>query len=161
MNGLQRIDVHGMRGIHVVLIGGDELAGAVVGIAIVDAKILDAQAADGRGHPAILVAVIVNARALADFPTDGHALEEGILENEIASVAALGEEAVFFEGLGADVVGHHVVLYGFKSEVPLVKGGEIIHPGGDGELFGDGLLRHQTFSMAVENNARDRLAQEL
>jgi len=36
-----------------------------------------------------LVAMIVDAAVLADFPADGHALEEIILENQIARVAAL------------------------------------------------------------------------
>jgi hypothetical protein len=84
MDGFERIDVDGIWGIHFVNVGGDEATGAGViggGVAIFDAEILDFEAADGSGHPTILVAMIVDAGKLADFPTDGHTFEEVVFEN--------------------------------------------------------------------------------
>src|SRR5258708_29179390 len=75
-----------MCGIHVVDVGGNDVACAADGVALVDSEILHAEPPDGRRHPAILIAVIVDAAELADFPADGHALENIVLENEIAGV---------------------------------------------------------------------------
>src|ERR1700730_606401 len=110
---------------------------------LVDAKILDAQASDGRGHPAILVAMIVNAAGLADLPADGHAIEDFVLENEVAGVIALGEEEVFVEGFGANDVSEDVVLHVLQRELALGYAGESTHPFGDNQLIGGGLLLHQ------------------
>jgi len=87
------------------------------GVAVFDTEILDLEAADGSGHPAILVAMIVNAGELADFPADGHTLEEIVFENEIAGVAALGEKRIFFEGVGADVILDDEVLDVFEGKI--------------------------------------------
>lgn len=86
-------------------------------MAVFDTEILDLEAADGGGHPAILVAMIVNAGELADFPADGHTLEEIVFENEIAGVAALGEKRIFFEGVGADVILDDEVLHVFEGKI--------------------------------------------
>ena len=72
----ERIDVGGVRRVHFVDVGGDDVTGAVGGVAIVHAKVLHFQAADRRGHPTILVAMIVDAAGLADLPADGHAFED-------------------------------------------------------------------------------------
>jgi hypothetical protein len=109
---------------------------------LLDAEILDFQAADGSRHPTVLVAMIVDAAVLADFPADGHALEDGVFENEIAGVVAFGEEEVFFERFGADGMMEDVVLHGFESEVALGKGGESFDPIGDGELLDGELFWH-------------------
>ena len=90
------IDVGGMGGIDLKRVSGNEMTLAVSGIAVVDAIVLNTEAADGGGHPTILVAMIVDAAALSDFPTDGHAFEEIVFENEIASVVTFGEVAKFF-----------------------------------------------------------------
>ena len=66
-----RIHIGGMRGVEIVGIRGNNFARAVNGVAAVHAIILNAEPADGRGHPAILIAVIVDAAELADFPADG------------------------------------------------------------------------------------------
>src|ERR1700730_14712292 len=102
---------------------------------LVDAKILDPQASDGRGHPAILVAMIVNAAGLADLPADGHALEDFVLENEVAGVVALREKQIFVERFGADHVSEDVVLHVLQREFRLRDGGETRHPIGDGQLI--------------------------
>jgi len=49
-------------------------------VAVFDAEILHFEPADGRGHPAILIAMIVDAAELADLPTDGHTFEQIILK---------------------------------------------------------------------------------
>src|SRR5260370_19736676 len=104
MDGLERIDISRMGGVHFVDVGRNDATGAMRDIALVNAEILDLQPADGSGHPAILIAMVVNAAGLADLPADGHALEDFVLEDEIAGVVALRKIAVFFERLwGAQV----------------------------------------------------------
>ena len=78
-----------MSGIHVVGIGGNELAGAMCRISILDAEILDAQPADRRHHPAILVAMIVNAAHLAYVPADSEHFEQFTLVDQIPGVVAV------------------------------------------------------------------------
>jgi len=139
MNGFEGIYVDGMGAVHLVDFRGDDLACAARGVFFFDAKILDFQAADGSGHPAILIAMIVDAALLADFPADGHALEEIVFENEIAGVVAFGEEAIFVEAPGAHGVVDDVVLNIFEREVALGDGSEALDPIGDGKLL-DGKL---------------------
>ena len=129
----------GMRAVHFVDFRGNDFTSAAGGVFFVDAEILDFQAADGRGHPAVLVAMIVNAAVLADFPADGHTLEEIVFENKIASVIALGKEEIFFERLGTDSVLDDVVLDVLEREIALGDSGEAFDPVGDGELL-DGEL---------------------
>ena len=76
-----RADYARVRSVHVVTIGGDKFAGVLRAVALVYAEILYAQLADGHGHPAILIFVIVDAAYLAGFPTDGDYFEEIIFEN--------------------------------------------------------------------------------
>ena len=146
MDGFEGIDVDGIGGVHFVDVGGDESTGAGVvggGVAIFDAEILDLKAADGGGHPAILIAMIVDARELADFPADGHTFEEIVFENEIAGVAALGEKNIFFERVGADVILDDEVLDVFEGEIFGGDGGEILDPVGDRELGGGKIVEHR------------------
>jgi len=120
VDGFERIDVDGIGGAHFVDVGGDEPTGAgVVGesVTVFDTEILYFEAADGSGHPAVLVAMIVDTGELADFPADGHTFEEIVFEDEIAGVAAFGEVEIFFEGVGADVILDDEVLDGFEGEV--------------------------------------------
>jgi hypothetical protein len=142
VDGLQGVDVGGMGSVHFVDFSGNDFASAAVCVSLFDAEILDFQAADGSGHPTVLAAMIVDAAVLADFPTDGHALEDRVFENEIAGVVAFGEEEVFFERFGADSMVEDVVLDGFESEVALGKGGEAFDPVGDGELLDGELFWH-------------------
>jgi hypothetical protein len=142
MDGLERIYVDGMDGVHLVDFGGNDFAGAAGRIFFFDAKILDFQAADRRGHPTVLITVIVDAAMLAHFPADGHTLEDVVLENEIARVISFGKEAVLVEGLRADGVVKDVVLNIFESEVTLRNRGEAFDPVGDGELLDGELFWH-------------------
>lgn len=86
--------------------------------------------------------MIVNAAGLADFPADGHALEEIIFENEIARVIAFGEKAIFVERFGAHGVLDDVVLDIFEGEAALGNGRKAFDPVGDGELFDGELFWH-------------------
>jgi hypothetical protein len=86
--------------------------------------------------------MIVDAAVLANFPADGHALEEIVFENEVACVVALGEEAILVEALGTRGVVEDVVLHDFESEVALGNGSEALDPVGDGELLDGELFLH-------------------
>src|SRR5262249_13497433 len=99
--------------------------------------------ADGSGHPAFLVAMIVNATELADFPADGHAFEEIVFEDKVAGVAAFGEEKVFFEGFGADVILNDEILDVFEREIFGRDGREILDPVGNGKLRGGEIVGHR------------------
>ncbi len=77
-----------MSSVHYVGVSGNDLADAARSIAMVDMIILHAQAAHRDGHPAILITMVMDAAMLADFPTNGHALEHFIFENQVAGVAA-------------------------------------------------------------------------
>ena len=146
MDGFEGIYVDGICGVHFVDVGRSEPTRAGVigdGVAIFDAEILDLKAADGSGHPAVLIAMIVDAGELADFPADGHTFEEIIFENEIARVAALGEKNIFFEGVGADVILDDEGLDVFEGEIAGGDGGEILDPVGDGELSGGEIVAHR------------------
>jgi hypothetical protein len=79
---------------------------------------------------------------LADFPADGHALENGIFEDEISGVIAFGEELIFVQRFGHDDVVEDVVLHGLESEVALRNGGEILDPIGNRQTPGCHLLIH-------------------
>jgi hypothetical protein len=140
MDGLERIDVHGMRAVHFVDFGGDDFAGTAGRVFFFDAKILDFQPADRSGHPAVLIAMIVNAAVLADFPANGHALEKIVFENQIAGVISFGEEEIFFECFGSDGVVNNVVLNIFERKTALGNSGEALDPVGDGKLLGGELF---------------------
>jgi hypothetical protein len=142
MDRLEWIYVDGMGAVHFVDFCGDDFAGAAGGIFFVDAEILDFQAADGRGHPTVLVAMIVDAAVLADLPADGHALEELVSENEIARVIPLREKKILFQRLGFHGVLDDVVLNGFESEVAFANGGEAFDPVGDSEWLDGELFWH-------------------
>src|SRR5258707_8761922 len=87
--------------------------------------------------------MIVDAGKLADFPADGHTFEEVVFENEIACVAAFGEEKIFFERFGADVILDDEGLDVFDGELFGGNGGEILDPVGDGELGGGEIVGHE------------------
>jgi hypothetical protein len=155
MDGLERIDVHRMGAVHFVDFRGNDFAGTAGGVFFFDAKILDFQAADGSGHPAVLIAMIVDAAVLADFPADGHALEKIIFENKIARVIAFGEEAILVERFGTDGVLHDVVLDIFKRKVALGNSGEALDPIGDGELIDGELFWHGRKIITLKRRSDD------
>jgi hypothetical protein len=142
MNRFQGIHVNGMRSVHLVDFCRNDFAFAAGSVFVFHAEILDFQTAHGGGHPAVLVAMIVNAAGLADFPADGHALEEFVFENEIACVIPSGEEKIFVERLRPDRVTDNVVLHVFESEVALGDGGKAFDPVCDGELFDSEFFWH-------------------
>src|SRR5258708_32554582 len=115
MDRLERVDMSVMGGIHFVDVGGDNAASAETGVAIVHTKILDLQPADGRGHPAVLTAMVVNAAGLADLPANGHALEDFVLEDEIARVVAPRKITILVERLRARRVAEDVGPRDFQS----------------------------------------------
>ncbi len=129
----------GMCAVHLVDFRWNDFACATARVFFVDAEVLDFQAADGRGHPAVLIAMIVDTAVLADFPADGHALEEIVLENEIARVIPFREKKIFFQRLGFDGMLDDVVLDVLEREVALGDGCKSFDPVRDGELL-DGKL---------------------
>ena len=144
-----------MSAVHFVDFRGNNFASAAGSVFLFDAKILDFQTADGSGHPAILVAMIVDAAVLADFPADGHALEEIVFENEIAGVIALGEKAIFVEALGADGMVEDVVLDVLEREVALGDGDKGFDPVGDGELLDSKLFWHGRKIITLKRRSDD------
>jgi len=142
MDGLERIDVGGVSGVHFIDVGGKDAAGALGGIALVDAEILDFEAPDGCGHPAILAAMIVDAAGLAGFPADGQTFKDIVAENEIAGVVALGEKEILVEGFWQSGMVKNIILDVLQGELALRDGGETLDPIGDGELFGGKLFVH-------------------
>ncbi len=151
VDGFERIDVGGVRRVHLINVGSDEIACSAmfsIGVTILDTEVLHFEAADRRGHPTILVAMIVDAAELADFPADSHALEHVVLENQVAGVAAFGEEEIFPERFGTDGVVEDVVLDIFEGEVAVGNGREVFDPViydelFDCELFGHGRSLHR------------------
>jgi len=142
VDGFERINIGGMGRVHFVDVGGDDATRAVGSVTVFDAEILDLQPADGSGHPTVLVAVVVDATELADFPADGHAFEDSIFEYEIAGVVAFGEEEIFIERLRTDGAAKDVILNIFEVEIALGDSGETLDPIGDRELLGGHLLVH-------------------
>jgi hypothetical protein len=96
---------------------------------------MDTQTPDGRGHPAILIAMIVDATELANLPADGHALENVVLENKVASVISLGEEKIFFQGLREYCVLQNIILDCVERELAFGHGRQAGNPLVDGELL--------------------------
>lgn len=84
----------------------------------------------------------MDAAILADFPADGHALEEIVFENKVARVISFGKKAVLVESFGADGVLDDIALDVFESEFALGESGEVFHPVGDGELPDGNLFWH-------------------
>jgi hypothetical protein len=142
VNRFERIHIRGMRRIHFVRVGGSEVTSVFRGVVLLDAEILYFQAADRSRHPAILVAMIVDAAELADFPADGHTFEHVVLENQVAGVTAFGKEEIFLERFETDGVVLNVVLNSFQGEVAVGYRGEIFDPIADVELFDGELFGH-------------------
>jgi 23S rRNA (adenine2503-C2)-methyltransferase len=162
VDGFERIDIGGMGSVHFVDVGGDDATRAVGGVALIDAEILDLQPADGGDHPTVLAAMIVDAAELGDFPADGHALEDIVLENEIAGVVAFGEKKIFVEGLRADRMAKDVVLNILEREFALGDGGETLDPIGDRDLLSGNLLVHDVprIGFGKQGPSEDYNAQE-
>jgi hypothetical protein len=102
VDGLQRIDGARMRRIHLDGFGG--LNGAFAGrdVLMNDVKIFDEQTADRDGHPAILVAMVVDGAGLANLPADGEQLIERRLVDQIASVVLAVPKEIGLDRLGVE-----------------------------------------------------------
>ena len=87
--------------------------------------------------------MIVDAAELADFPADGHAFEEVVLENQVARVVAFGPEEILLNGFGADLMGDDEVLDGVESEIAPGNGGEFPDPVGNVHLRGSDGIGHK------------------
>lgn len=99
--------------------------------------------------------MIMDAAMLADFPADGHALEEIVLENEIARVIAFGEKEVLVERFGLNGVLDDVVLDGFERESALGDGGEGFDPVGDRESLDGELFWHGRKIITLNSGSND------
>jgi hypothetical protein len=117
-----------MGSIHVIDIRGHDFAGTAPGVALLDAIVLYPQAADGHGHPAILITMIMNTAMLANSPANGHALEYFVFENQVTGVAAFGEITILFDGLGAYGMTDNIILNGFEREILGGNGRETFNP---------------------------------
>ncbi len=144
VDGFHGIDESGMASVQLVDISRSDGAVAGGGIDFLYSIIANVQVADGRRHPAVLIAMVVDAAVLADFPTEGHAFEQGILEDEIAGVIPFGEKDVLFKAFGADGMVDDVILDGLEAEIVFRDGGETGDPVGDIDLLSDGdVLGHK------------------
>ena len=70
VHGFERIDGAGLKRVDLDDIGGAEIAGSGLDVLTENFVVFHPKTADGRGHPAILVAMIVNAAQLANIPAD-------------------------------------------------------------------------------------------
>jgi hypothetical protein len=152
----ERIDIGRMGSVHFVDVGGDDATRTVGGVALLDAKILDLQPADGSHHPAVLVTMIVDAAELADFPADGHTFEDVIFEYKIAGVVAFGKEEVFVEGFRTDKMAKDIVLNIRECEFAIGDTGETLDPVRNGELLGGNLLVHDVPQIGFEKQGLTR-----
>lgn len=102
MHGLGGIDGAGLGGIHLDGFGGLDDAFSRGNVLLDDVEILDQQTADGDGHPAILIAVVVDGAGLADLPADGEQFVERSFIDEIASVVLAVPEEIGSERIGIE-----------------------------------------------------------
>lgn len=157
MHRLFALNRAGMIVIHVIGDAGRDAASAARVILIFDAKILDAQFADGHGHPAVLPAMIVNPADLADFPADGKDFEEGTLEDEISRVVAFGVEKIGLERVNAELIVLKILLNFREREILVMNFGKAVHPFIDRQLRHSGLLSSEAAAEPKYSaSARDR-----
>src|SRR5215467_4481698 len=97
-------------------------------VAILHPEVLHLQAANWRGHPAILVSVIVNPAELANLPADGHTLKQIISVNQVAGVTAFGEKQVLVQCLRAYRMPLDIILHIFQRESALGDSRQVLYP---------------------------------
>jgi hypothetical protein len=117
MHGLERIDGAGMRDVHLDDFGGLDGAFAAGNILMDNVEILHQQTAGGDGHPAILVAVVVDGAGLADLPTDGHQFVKRSFVDEVAGVVLAIPDEIGSEGIGIQ----RCVLQELADSLGLIK----------------------------------------
>src|SRR5580700_9158519 len=115
VNGLERVDGAGVRGIHLNGFAGLEAACSASDVLVHDVKILDQKTADGDSHPAVLIFMVVNGAGLADLPADGEQLVEMGFVDQIAGIvlAVPGEIGRQRIGIERSVSQKLVELLGF------------------------------------------------
>ncbi len=102
MDGIGGIDRTRMRNVHVHGIERLEFTLAGSDILLHKMEVFHSQAADGHGHPAVLVPMIVNRTGLAGFPADGHEFVKRGAVNQIASVVLTIPCEIRRERVGSD-----------------------------------------------------------
>lgn len=138
VNRLHGIDEGRMGSVQFVNVGGGDGAVATGGIDFLDAIVADVKAADGRRHPTVLIAMIVDAAVLADVPAESHAFKQSVPKDEIASVIAFREKNIASKRFGTDGMLDDVVLDGIEVEIIFGDGSEAGDPVGDVGLPSDG-----------------------
>jgi 23S rRNA (adenine2503-C2)-methyltransferase len=122
------LDHGGMRRVHVVRLGRNQFAIAVRRVAIFHSEILDAQAADRRHHPTILIAMIVDPADLADIPADGQNFKKLAFVNEIPGVVAFRVVHVGLQRFRLDRVARSEFKDRWNGELFLGDGAEFLDP---------------------------------
>ena len=113
-----------------------------------DAEILHAQFADGNRHPAILIAVIMDAADQTDFPADGHNFEEITFENQISRVMALRVEEIRREGFRLHQIFADEIADALESEFARGNRCKFLHPFSDFQSCGIAGSPNLSMSMA-------------
>src|SRR5262249_17458333 len=70
----------------------------------------------------------------------GHALENLVLEDQVARVIALREKQILVQRLRLHVMPQHVVLHVFQSELALRDCCQSLHPIGNRQFLGNGFV---------------------
>src|ERR1700730_10270489 len=128
MHRLFRLHHCRMSGIHVVGIRRDQLASAVRGVAILHAEILHAQPSNRRHHPAILVAMIVDAAHVPDFPADSHHFKKLTFINQVSRGMALGVKKITSQCLRANSPRLRELQHARNCEFFCGDGAQLFHP---------------------------------
>src|SRR6202034_931579 len=97
-------------------------------VALIDAKILHAQTSDGRNHPAILVAMIVNAADLADIPTNRHHFKEIAFVNQVSRVMALCVKKIGRKSLRLNGFLRGEIKHARNRKFSLGNGAKLLYP---------------------------------
>jgi len=102
MDRRERVDGAGVRHVHLDRPGGLDGGFAGGDVLMDDVIIFYEQPADGDGHPAILVFVVVDGTDLADFPADGDEFVESSFVDQVAGVvlavpSEIGTERIWID----------------------------------------------------------------
>src|SRR4051794_4145053 len=84
--GIGRVHSTGMGDVHFHRVQRRKLAMAICKILMDEMEVFYLQAADGNGHPAVLVTMVVYGTGLSNFPADGHEFVERSAVDEVARV---------------------------------------------------------------------------
>ena len=118
MDGLERINGAGMRGIHLDGVSGFDRAFAEGKVLINHMKVFDQQTPERDSHPTVLVAMVVHGTGLADLPADGEQFIERSFVDQVAGVVLAIPGEIGSERLGM----HRSVLKECTKLLNLVEG---------------------------------------